>query len=212
MRLSGFGVVLVGVIAACSSSSNSGGSLDGGLGGTGTGGGSPPSCTAFSACGGNIVGTWHITAFCGPGTTQTQPVDMCPGGTVTATFTGTGTMVFNADSTYTFASTTMGTGTAVLPNSCLTGTTCAEVQTSLVGGQITSATCTGDNTNCNCKLVIAPQQSMVAGTYTVSGTTVTTTPGDGSAGGSAQYCVNGTQLSTQSTDATGRNLIMVANK
>src|SRR3954466_13274165 len=119
MRAGGFLVVAVGVLAACSSSNNSGSGL-------------PAACNAFAACGGNLAGTWQITAYCGPGATQTQPVMNCPGGTVTGMFSATGTAVFNADSTYTLTTTATGNETAVIPNSCLMGTTCADVQNDLM--------------------------------------------------------------------------------
>src|SRR4051812_5226188 len=207
MRPDGFLVVLLGAVAACSGSSNTGGSLDGGLGG-----GLPAACTAFAACGGNIVGTWHITAYCGPGASQTQPVMGCAGGTVKGTFTATGTAVFNADSTYTATTTATGSETALIPNSCLTGTTCADVQNNLVNGPVMSATCTSDNTNCTCSLVLAPQTQTTMGTYAVTGTTLTTTPNDGSMADSSPYCVSGNQLSIQSTDTNGMSLVLVATK
>src|SRR5260370_34083891 len=114
MRLGGFAVALVGVIAACSSSSNGGGSLDGGLfgstaTGTGTGGGPPLGCTAFSACGGNVVGTWTISTLCGPGAMQTGAIAGCTGGTRTITSSATGSLVLGADMSYTIMTTTFGT-------------------------------------------------------------------------------------------------------
>jgi len=221
MKLSGFGVVLVGLIAACSSSSNSGGSLDGGLlgststgTGTGTGGGPPPGCTAFSACGGNVVGTWTISTLCGPGVMQTQAITGCTGGTGTITISTTGSLVFGADLSYTVMTTTSGTAVEKLPKSCFAGTTCAQVQDALLmQGAFSGGTCTDDGTNCNCNLTLAPMPNTETGTYTISGSTISTTPTTaGAAPGTSQFCVSGNQLSVASTDTTQPMLVIVARK
>ena len=69
-----------------------GGSSDGGGGG---------SCGKVSPCGGSLVGTWTITASCESVSNFTVGAE-CPGATIDESqITTSGTLVFNADMTFT---------------------------------------------------------------------------------------------------------------
>jgi hypothetical protein len=207
MRSSAFTIALAGALFACS----------GGHGGDGSQ--LLGACPTMTNCGGNIVGTWSVSNFCGPGANSTKAGVLmnCPSSSATANAGATGTLTFNADSTYTVTLTSTGGGTDVFPKSCLNGSTCAEVQQTIqqspTAAQFSSLTCPDDGTNCNCTFVLAPQTNTDTGTYSVSGGTLTTTPSAGTGmPGATQYCVNGNEVSFASTSTTSPTIIIVAVK
>ena len=208
MRSSILCVAVVGAFFGCSSSSN---------GGTGAGL-EPPACTNPGACGGNIVGSWSVTNLCGADATgmQTGILMNCPTSSATGMSGATGTLTFNGDSTYSAVLTSSGGGTDVFPKSCLNGATCAQIQQAIMSDptaqDFSSITCTDDGTNCNCTFVLTPKMSNEVGTYSISGSTVTTTPTSGGTPGASVYCVNGTELALSPADPAAAKVVVVAQK
>jgi hypothetical protein len=165
------------------------------------------------ACGGDIVGNWTVSTLCGPGANQTQSVSGCPGGMATIHVTATGTLRFGVDGSYTTMLTPAGSAMDFLPKSCLGGSTCAMLQDALLQqGTFSDGTCTDDGTNCNCALTLAARLTTQTGTYSVSGTTLTTTTADAGMPSLSPYCVSGNQLSIASSDPTQPMLVFVATK
>jgi hypothetical protein len=197
MRRTTIAVAVIGWLAGCSGSSG--------------GSGGPAACTTFMACGGNLAGTWNVTTACGPGTmvTQTGFLSGCDASSLTATIiSASGALTFNADMTYSSSVTEALSSNATIPKSCLPATTtCSAFETALKAEMgVTSASCADGGTNCSCAI----GQNIVAtesGTYTTSGSTLTTTPTAGTPA-SAQYCVSGNQASFSGSDM----FVLVATK
>ena len=183
-----------------------------------------PACNN-GACGGDITGTWNVSSVCLSKsilmTTLTQELmGVCPSATVgDSSAPTTGSLMFNADLSYSIAlseSVSLGMN---LPISCFQGATCADLNTSFmqqVTGDptIQSASCTGTNP-CVCTITSVPMAITEAGTYTVSGTSITTTPTTGGTGVSTlSYCVKDTTLTFKdaSPDPTNPVTAIVGTK
>jgi hypothetical protein len=166
--------------------------------------GSPATCNSVSSgCGGNIVGTWTFTSECFTGDVTTAASEDCAGasGSVNS-IQVSGTATFNSDGSYSLTLNQTVDETDNIPSSCLTQQgvtlTCAELQevfSGLSGDGGTAGTCTTSGSGCNCNFSIA-NSDVESGTYTTSGSTLTTTPtgGTGSGATSGSYCVNGNTL------------------
>lgn len=214
-------VLVLGVaIAGCGSGTSKGGSGGGG-GGAGAGasagtggvngdgavtGGSCP----FTACGGNIVGTWHFASACGSISNAS-----CPQGVVIEHETAQATYMFNSDGTFMNTITGAFSQTARWPFGCLmidagAGQICADYQ-NMVQAAIVAAdagtygetyTCAMDvNQTCVCNEAFTlPSPQSTTGSYTVSGTSlIITSSSDGGAAdagapASVRYCVSGNTL------------------
>ena len=128
----------------------------------------------------------------------------CPTATLSnAMYVPTGTLTFDAALNYT-ASITMALSFHMnIPASCLSGTTCADVNAgiqSVVGTDgIQSATCTGSG-SCTCVITGVTDIEDSAGTYTAAGTTLTLNATSGGNGDSGPYCVKGSSLHLISVD------------
>jgi hypothetical protein len=135
-------------------------------------------CSAFAACGGDVVGSWDYAGSC-PGENT-----FCPGATVESQPSIEGTFTFNADGTYTAMGTLNGTARSRIPGSCLTGvTSCDQLS-------FEDQTCTGDIASaCTCTTTYNNEQSNESGSYTTAGTTITLAGEDPS-----PYCVSGNTL------------------
>lgn len=189
--------VLTPVVSACGSSSGS--------------------CGKVSPCGGDVVGTYNISAGC----INTAAINMmnvvsgCSGATVnTSGVKVTGTGSFNADLTYSVMETLSASISETLPASCLTMTsngvtvtlTCAQVDQviqQLVQMDPTtfqSAHCAGTG-SCTCSFTLAPQTTSETGTYVTSGTNITMTSSTGTVT-TDPYCVQGKDLHVMSVDMT----------
>ena len=162
-----------------------------------------PSCTV-ATCGGDIVGTWNPSEVCADKSVFMTAflgglMGQCPGANVGAVnFAPTGSMVFNADMSYSITLSIAGSISVNIPGSCLNGATCtdlgAQLQSAFAGDpSIQSVSCTGSGT-CACPIVMAPEQTYETGTYTVSGSTLMTTPTGSTTADSQQYCVKGTTV------------------
>ena len=130
-----FGFVGCVVASGCSSSSSGG-----------------PSCSSFTACGGNIVGTWNVSSEC-VGGQYLAPI--CPSSTFGESVSNGGSLVFNANGTYTTSPPGgVGADMVTISNLCLASdagptVTCDQLQasfnmqsTQVDGGSSTIATCT----------------------------------------------------------------------
>jgi hypothetical protein len=150
---------------------------------------SVPSC-AFTACGGDLTGTWTIDGEC-YAPTHSILVDILGCDNVEGTgvtITASGTWTFGSDMTYTNSVTAQTTLTFNEPYTCdISATDCSNVQVLDY-----AATCTGTGC-CSCTQVRPAETSTEAGTYALSGSTVNMT----ATGGFAvpwQYCVTGNTL------------------
>ena len=179
------------VVAGCSSGSS----------------GNGPDCTMFTACGGNVVGTWRLTKACISGVPNPF-AKFCPTSTFQVYETLNGTVQFVADDGVTLAMGAMGgtyssnlsSSSAVedftIPASCLQGVTCAQFQSSINqsgdgGVPAAMGTCTDAAGGCACHITGAGSATATKGVYSVSGTTITI---DGQPG---PYCVKGSGLLIQ---------------
>ena len=174
-------------------------------------------CGQVSACGGDLTGTWTITSGCltsaGVKDAESGATGSCSGLTVAVTnISVSGTVTFNADMTYTFASLQeQSTLTLNAPASCVGSGSCSALASALEStGDVASATCSGTS-GCSCTAMQTPQTETESGTYSVSGSTVTTVPSTGTAS-STPFCVQGSVLhlldtSTMSMGAMGQATI-----
>jgi len=166
-------------------------------------------CTLAPHCGGDLVGSWAVTASCVE-TNATAP--STPGCQVPLAVRGsysvTGTAVFNSDLTYNMALAGSGTSTVEFPLSCLTvggiTITCDQLSQHFAPDPtISSVKCTvigGTTQTCECVSTLSGQPNPQAGTYSTSGSSLTTVP----AGGAAEaetYCVRGNQLTISPSTA-----------
>ena len=174
--------------------------------------GSSAACTPITACGGDIVGTWHIQKTCLPTLTPEVPTN-CPTAKLNVTsLVGTGTLTFGADGTTQNVLSGTFSETADFPTSCFDQAQCTQEATALGAGPgVTSASCTFDATSgCSCSLTDTTSNT-ANGTYSVGGTNVTlVTPGQPDETDS--YCVSGSTFSMQSTGADGQITTIVATR
>jgi hypothetical protein len=193
-----------------------GGAGSGGAGGGGAGAGGSydaavngGSCS-FTACGGNIVGTWHVTTACGSISPSSCPP---PQSIVVEHETSQATYTFAADGTFTNLISGAFSETYRYPFSCLDGGTdqvCADyqdmVQTSIAraDGGLSGATytCSADvNQTCLCTETFTyPSPQTQTTSYVVNGDQVILGPSvdggvaDAGAYASVEYCVSGNTL------------------
>src|SRR5258708_34221298 len=81
----------------------------------------------FSACGGDVTGTWTLTKACTSGAPNPLATQ-CPSSTFQIVETVGGTINFKSDGTYSANTTSSSAGDFTLPASCLMGATCAQLQ------------------------------------------------------------------------------------
>ena len=152
-------------------------------------------------CGGDVVGTWNATGLCVDKSVLMSAfvsglMDSCSGASLadTTSFTPSGTLTFNSDLTYDIALTLNGSVGINVPPSCFQGGTCAQFGAALQDvvandPTIQSVACTG---NCICTFVEAPMQDAESGSYTVSGSSLLTTPTGQTTADTTGFCVKGT--------------------
>lgn len=165
-------------------------------------------CQPFTACGGNIVGTWKITGGCVSNQTFADlKSKFCEG-------IEEGNVVIKAAGTLTATDTTVTRQTKVdisadafIPQQCAAkaGGSCqiveAGLSTSVLGTDppFDKAKCTTDGAGgCNCSVSKAYVEN-VTGAYTASGNTITTT----NPNRTFDYCVDGSKLTYQETTSAG---------
>jgi hypothetical protein len=195
----------------------------GGSGSTSSSSGSgAPNCKSFTACGGNVVGTWSVADECVAG--WYNFASACPSSTFGESVSIGGTIVFNANGTYTTSPPGgVGADTVTIDRLCLASdagptVTCDQLQASfntqsmqVDGGSSTMATCTTTSSGCSCQLPGTQGTISENGTYSTSGTSLTLTAASGSAT-TVPYCVqgNGLLIQTQPAIAGAPNPITVA--
>ena len=236
-RLMGMACLIVCVAAAgCGGGS---GKKTGGTGGNGGGGGSGgttgdaavnSSCT-FTACGGDLVGTWHFAASCAVGSSDCPPFNGVTIDSSASVFTST----FGSGGAFTRATSGMQTETLSYTRACLdtaagithnpsnsTEQVCAffqdAVQSSIgnadagVISELASFTCSTSGENCVCREVFMNASQTLTGTYTTNGNQVTvvytgfdagTTPTE-----SFDYCVSGDTLKLHFPGTGGSDVVL----
>jgi hypothetical protein len=195
-----------------SSGTTSGGGKGGSSGSSGSGGsgGSIPvatTCPAFSACGGDVVGTWKASSLCGTlGGDMSMPE--CADAVKSVSASGDPTYTFKSDKTWTLTGTAMIEEELSVNDACAQANQVPDAQTycaylelfgGLAGGSITFD-CTYTAPNCNCHVSGAGDVGQ-SGTYAISGTQIDIVQGDGSGDSNYDYCVSGSTL-TLSDPAT----------
>lgn len=226
--------VLCVATAACGSSAKNTAGTGGAGGGSGGSAGTNVdaavngiSCDPFTACAGNIVGTWRLVSSCG--SVSSWP---CPSSErIPARSSVTQeTYTFASNGTFSLAASGDLTETLVYPLVCLSGITdagipqaCADIERAFVtptqtgdaGTQtveVKSASCSvAANDTCACTAVLTTtgSQIMASGSYTTSGNQVTlvVSASDGGvrdAGTDApwEYCVSGNTLTIHSVSSS----------
>jgi hypothetical protein len=182
-------------------SSAGGGDAGGTLHAT-TADGGEAACAAFDGCGGDLTGTWTIAALCETGLQDPIKVT-CPTGSSTYVWTVAGSYTFNTDGTFSNVVSMSLSETLWLPAACLGGAqTCPSLEPEMMqsgGPAVRSSTCTGNVSDaCTCVQIAGPSGGSLAGTFTVSGTSLTLNP---SSGKTLTYvlCVQGNVLKMQAT-------------
>ena len=164
------------------------------------GGGLGPaaSCGKIQPCGGNVVGDWNLVATCESTAAINAELASELMGTACPTATASnvnaaisGSLMFNADSTYSTSQDFKVALDVTIPASCAAALSCAMAQANLQAaidaGDVLSGYCTG--TPCVCHEVLGGPNTET-GTYTTSGNafTMTSTAGAVTAG---DYCIQG---------------------
>lgn len=182
--------------------SSAGGSPDGG---GADGGNSNASCGTVRPCGGNIVGTWKFAASCivDQSILGLDATQICDTATINAEDSAiTGMATFKADMTYSVNLTSTPKFKLVVPNDCLQGAACADIQAAITGdptSDIQSASCSTQGSACVCNVVSQSMTQTETGTYTTSGSTLTSGP-SADQQDDTPYCVQGNQLHVISVD------------
>ena len=158
-------------------------------------------CSAFTPCGGNVVGTWEVTDACLSGNLEFPG---CPAATTSFEGLGaTGTVTFNADMTGTSNITTRGSVKMTLPASCLMGASCAQLDTAIKSdpeltgpdSDFSSASCSGSGA-CTCTLTLKPSAMMSGGSWSTSGNRLI------QGGDVNEYCATESELKIQTEAAS----------
>ena len=209
---------------------NGGGAGTGGIGGgagTIVDAGGSGGCT-FTACGGDIVGTWRPATIC------PTEVPACPASTsLPVTSAGAITYTFASDGSFTYAASGALTETLRYPDSCVSSASdgglvqaCAAYGTAMQGSidnsdggsafGPSSFTCSAESDTCVCQEVLKPVSQTDTGTYTTSRnqlTVMVTSVIVGDAGVDAgtfpvwDYCVSGSTLTLRSVSISGNYLV-----
>ena len=176
----------------------------------GCGGGQGGSCGDFSACGGDVVGSWSVQALCGKTADSTFT---CPN--VTYDFGG---IVVSGTETFTDANVIMsdvqfsGFTTLHVPASCVTvnGTRlpCDKVGLTASMGLATAdaIVCTTEAQGCSCKMMQRPVSTKTTATYTVTGTKLVITNPAAAETSELDYCVSGSTLRYKPSGAVVRGV------
>ena len=177
------------------------------------------SCDSFTACGGNIVGTWRVVSVCG---SISSPA-ACPSEKITAhTIHTMTTYTFAGDGTFTATASGVATEELRYPLACLGAITdagipqaCTDYERAYMAAtqagdagtqpvEVTGVSCAAAGSQtCACTLVVTytvPQ--VISGSYTASGNQLTLagSPADGGVPDdpASAYCVSGNTLTIHS--------------
>jgi hypothetical protein len=163
--------------------------------------------SSVAPCGGAVVGSWKLSQLCsntadgGVSTADAGVSTGCAGATVdTSNYHIMDTITFSSGSTYQTTGSLSGSERFTIPAQCLTATlTCDALNQSLQQLKqqpdpvFSSGSCAMSGSDCMCmaQFNVTPQSE--SGTYSTSGTTITTTNSSGNASTSS-YCVSGNTL------------------
>ena len=170
-------------------------------------------CSSFTACGGDLTGTWAIGVGCANIVPQDAPIPNCPGSMISVTVTPTGTITFDATAgTYSlnaFDGAIAMSGT--FPTSCAPNGDCT-----MTKGP-SGATYTMSGSTCDMTAMTTfnggKGPKTESGTVSVTGSQFVTTPTGGSAGTPTPYCVMGTMLQVQiPIGKNGSTVVMTGTK
>jgi hypothetical protein len=158
--------------------------------------------TSFHACGGAISGAYTFTDWCFPSSSLGgDPTDGgCPGFSVVADATPSGSITFNGDGTYSnTAITVTGNVTWTIPSSCLGAVkTCDPTSLNIKNGA-----CNVTGANCVCTSAINSQSGNASSsTWSTSGTTITID------GKPYDYCVSGSTVEVLVPDGKGGTQVL----
>ena len=171
-------------------------------------GGGAAACGSFTACGGDLEGTWELEKLCldvdpamfgaidNPACSDfVQDVRVMADGMLTVTsdtLTFSGTLDMDIDFRFSDACLQASAGdTTIKTNAQL----CSSLQDGLEEGAqepdaaITSATCSAGAAACNCTASAPPQTISSSGAYSVTGNTLMDPDGE-----TSEYCVQGDSL------------------
>lgn len=181
----------VGVLAVFAGALGCGGSSDGG------------SCGTVQPCGGSVVGTWKVASTCvlDDSLFATDATDICATATIHVNnVSATGGVTYGADETYQDSGSITVGFQLTIPTSCLqAGATCSDVDASFASDStVTSHSCATSGAACVCSIVMTDPMTD-SGTYSTSGTNLTTTPAGGSAS-TDSYCIAGGMLHDLTVD------------
>ena len=166
-------------------------------------------CGTFTACGGSIVGTWKVSSLC---LDAPQGYPSCPGFQHSGQLQYSGTITFSSSGTYISALTRSGTLVSTYPTTCLAGSTCSQLSSSLFQPDAGYAgSCSSNADACVCSATYAgPEDEQ--GTYTIDGSSIVMSSASWG-GDQGQYCVQGNQLTVRSTPSSSSDsATMVATK
>jgi hypothetical protein len=171
------------------------------LGGNSAGGGDTPSCDSFTACGGDLNGTWELDSTCAQGELSAVLLaeDNAPQAcsdlysSVSMQLTGAiqyanGVETANLTITRTYTAVYTAPCLSAMSNSTVTVTEagCANAQSTLNARSNTTASCQFDGDNCSCQV-----EQRTGGTPTVDSYTIADGSLTYSGGNSSQFCVQG---------------------
>jgi hypothetical protein len=174
---------------------------------------------SFSACGGDIVGTWSVSGVCASVPDDADPfMGMCPDAEVDVSVMLAGSITFADDGTFQKNFRSSGTVTFIVPGSCIPTlhgsavASCSELDKD--DGDKTTA-CSGDpNDTCTCvQTDNAEKVDTEGGTYSTAGDSLTMTGEVDGVPESMSYCINGDEARVQQVSAdSGVTITWIANR
>jgi hypothetical protein len=145
-------------------------------------------------CGGDLVGSWQGVDACLTEGPQSLGVDGCPEAKyeiVSASGAESVTQTFDADGTFTTTGSVDALVEYRIPLECIT--TCADAEAAVEQSEGIELTCTTTAELCKCTSTLTIDMSS-QGTYSVSGTKLTTVYDDGDSTDTDDFCVQGNQV------------------
>jgi hypothetical protein len=181
----------------------------------------PAACDAYTACGGNVVGTWGTTTFCDPDTVPPEEFLFCKGvpgsSTISMVTLHAAAVTFDDDSRFAwdFSSglhytTTMRPACTSIIEQYLAGSTssCAHMGDELALAGWNVGICRGDvAVECTCEGGgPTPSEDPWVGAYTTDANNIILTRDGQPAGSPEPYCLDGSELRM----GTGIDMIVLA--
>ncbi len=181
----------------------------------------PAACDAYTACGGNVVGTWGTTTFCDPDTIPPEEFLFCTGvpgsSTITMVTLHAAVVTFDDDSRFAWDfsaglhyTTTMRPACTSIIEQYLVGSTssCAHMGDELALAGWNVGICRGDvAVECTCEGGgPTPSEDPSVGTYTTDANNIILTRDGHPAGSPEPYCLDGSELRM----GTGIDMIVLA--